>query len=350
MILERIEVMAKEFALNMRDEVEPNPLDKIGEQLASLSKPVPNVGQIWRVEGLETVDRAQWVLLTKVNKLLRGILVLPEIWLATTDDIIIPATTNNIPMILATWSDMPISRECLAGMITQVDSQHMQTVLMMLQHRLTGGFRLRTIASRVVDGIPHLTWQITDKKTGQTADFDTGSRALMGSGRQFAQESLRSHSSWITTQALDNEVWAKDEQLWWEKLAAKIKTSFDKIKTTAEDLVAPIPDLSPEMVRNIQGNAEEAIEIIEQTILLEGITLEICVEVREEFFSMELAAIEGNDEDTEIRLEIEHSEIQLHLEAEDDASITIMNIELEEGKALILRIIINANTYTIELE
>ena len=114
MNIEDISRLAQEYAsvLLNEDRSEVNPLDQLVANLDELPQPEPIVGQVWRVEGKRD-EAAHWLVLTHVGSVLRGVLVLPNIIVATQEDIIVPAD-NQItghPLLLVTKSDTPIPRQ-----------------------------------------------------------------------------------------------------------------------------------------------------------------------------------------------------------------------------------------------
>lgn len=233
--------LAREYAAALLHEPPDDLLAEVADSLEALPSAEPGVGQVWRVAKTEKGCTQALVLLTHATEVLRGVLATEESWLATSDDILIPPEDSPTggALMVALWSDTPVHRRSLAGLLGTLPPAAVAPILMVLQSRLTGGFKLRATAALPGDGLGATQWTI-QPVTGetQTASFVTGTRVIDKLDvRLDAREALRSATAWIARDALAEA---------WELGGAPARVPWHQ--TLLDDLRAAVAALSDAVI------------------------------------------------------------------------------------------------------
>jgi hypothetical protein len=174
----------------MADNVEP-----LARRLRELLPPQPTVqavekaaGQVWLAPVRGERGVSTLVLLTRVGDGgARGVVTCDRVWIAATDDVIIPATSTTAGSALAAclWRDVPVDPASLATFVAEIDRPIVEAITMLLQQRLTGGFTREPIGRVARETVPGaneaaprlLRWRITSPK-GTAREFLSGPRLL----------------------------------------------------------------------------------------------------------------------------------------------------------------------------
>jgi len=242
--LQRVAALARALASGH----ESSPLDVLAEALPSLPRPVPAVGQLWRVTDASGQGAPTLVILTHVAAMLRGVVALEHTWAAGHDDLVLQAdyTPTGRPLMACTWSDTPIPPTALAGCVGAIAARSMEPLLMVLQRQITGGFRLR--AREVMDGnlengaVLWEVWPVGDR--GATRSFMAGPRILDETDpRVRLHEVVEQRTAWLgeaATTAIGEHAARTEERPLVGQLIDRLRAALEKLGLpTGVDAPAP---------------------------------------------------------------------------------------------------------------
>ena len=102
--------LARQYAAALLEDPQGDLLADVAESLEPLPREEPAVGQLWRAAPVEAGRAQALLLLTHTSEIIRGLLATEEAWLATHDDILVPAerSPTGSELMVATWSDTPV--------------------------------------------------------------------------------------------------------------------------------------------------------------------------------------------------------------------------------------------------
>ncbi len=238
----RAEELVQAIEADARDGWVENPLEALAKALPQPPPPEPAVGQLWRVVPPDpsSGDMPTLVILTHVSQVLRGVLSIEHTWMAGHDDLVIQAedSPTRRPLLACPWSDTPVPRASLAGFVGEIDKPAMEPLLMLLQWRLTGGFKVR--AREIVDGTADgaVRWEIWPTENRDAGSvFYTGPRILEEDDpRLQLREVLHQHTAWLADLAT-GELWERfgaDEQVpWFEQVLMRLRIALEQLRPPA---------------------------------------------------------------------------------------------------------------------
>lgn len=122
-----------------------------------------SVGDLWIATGgpedLPMLVAVTWI----EGDLARCVVVLDEPNLATSEDVLVSEQDSplGVPLALCVWRDVPVSTESLHTYLGALPVTVVEPLAMLLQNRLTGGFRRTPIGpARLRSGEPSVRWSI----------------------------------------------------------------------------------------------------------------------------------------------------------------------------------------------
>ena len=167
----------------------------------------PRAGDLWVTRG-QPGDLPVLVALTWVGDGIgRGVVVLEEPELAASDDILVPAEQSPLgsPFALCCWSDLPVSEVSLDALVGELPWSVTEPLAMLLQQRLTGGFRRRALGgTRLSTGESAVSWLIEPEDgSAPGCEYLTGALIVKdGDPRTLVRLELRRLTTYLEHDAL----------------------------------------------------------------------------------------------------------------------------------------------------
>jgi hypothetical protein len=183
--LEMLESATEPAARHAPAPVRENPLAALDDHLAAAARVEPEAGQVWTAEPPDDLPGAPaLVLLTRVREPpWRAVIASTEAWIATNDDLVVPGdqSPTGAALTLCMDRDVPVHRSSLRMCLGAIAEAPLRATLMLLQHRLTGGFAVEALEVVPREQVPgseaattHLVrWNIRSKQ-GAEAELLSG--------------------------------------------------------------------------------------------------------------------------------------------------------------------------------
>lgn len=142
----------------------------------------PRVGDLWLTYGTSENPPVLIAISWVGDRFCRAVFVLEEPELAAEDDLLVSAEQCSLgaPLALCAWRDLPVSKGDLRQLVGVLPDDIIEPLAMMLQHRLTGGFRRRVLGSnRLSSGEGGVRWLIEPAgESGHAVEFLSGAPVL----------------------------------------------------------------------------------------------------------------------------------------------------------------------------
>lgn len=157
----------------------PRPLEPLRTNAGVPHLRDAEVGDVWCVEGASSEDLPALVTLTWVGASgVRGILTTEDTWLASSEDIVVPADASPTqePLLLCTWREAPLARPSLVSWVGSLPQHLVEALAMVLQNRLTPRFTKHALGPvRAEPGEVRLSWSIEPAGDSEhRCEFHTG--------------------------------------------------------------------------------------------------------------------------------------------------------------------------------
>src|ERR1051326_1176676 len=170
----------------------------------------PEVGDVWMTRGAPS-DLPFAVAITWVDRgACRGVLVLEEAELASSDDVIVNAELSplGVAIALCLWRDVPISTKSLDVFLGTLSDDILEPMAMLLQQRLTGGFHKIPVGpAQLSTGEPAARWTISAEDGAKAVcAYVTGTPIMRaGDPRLNVRDVLAKYSAYVEIAALMDE-------------------------------------------------------------------------------------------------------------------------------------------------